>query len=167
MKTIILSLLIISTITAYNFPLYKQCDPKWGNEQLGTGSHTICQIGCLLSSAAMALAGTGHPTYNPSTLNTWLKAHGGYVQSELFVWASINPIGLVFEGKFANSEIKRALDLNKIVICNVHNGGHWVLATGYNGDNILVNDAGYNTNYYNINDIVNGENGIYHVAGTG
>jgi hypothetical protein len=111
----------------------------------------------------MALAGTGHD-FNPSTLNTWLKGHSGYVQAELFVWASINPLGLIFEGKFNNSEIKRALDQNRIVICNVHNGGHWVLATGYSGDDINVNDAGYNVNSYNLRDIVDGQNGIYHLA---
>jgi hypothetical protein len=93
MKIIILIFLVISTIFAYNFPLYKQCDPKWGSNQLGTGSHTICQAGCLMSSAAMALTGTGH-TYDPGTLNTWLKAHGGYASGDLFVWASINPLGL-------------------------------------------------------------------------
>ena len=35
-------------------------------------------------------------------------------------------------------------------MCNVHNGGHWVLATGYNGDTILVNDPGYSTSSYSL-----------------
>lgn len=77
MKVIVLSLLLVATISR-NYPLYKQCDPKWGNQQIGTSSKTICQVGCLMSSVAMALSGVGH-NYNPSTLNSWLKGHGGYV----------------------------------------------------------------------------------------
>jgi hypothetical protein len=116
-----------------------------------------------MSSASMGLSGVGHP-YNPSTMNQWLKGHGGYVSGDLFVWASINPIGLHFDGKFANSQIKPSLDQGKVVICNVHNGGHWVLATRYSGDTIYVNDPGYNTQSYTLNEIVDGQNGVYHVG---
>lgn len=164
MKVAILALLVVG-ILARNYPMYKQCDPAWGSQQLGTSSQTICQAGCLMSSAAMGLSGTGH-SYNPSTLNTWLKGHGGYVSGNLFVWGSINAIGLTFEGKVANSQIKAKLDAGKVVICNVHNGGHWVLAHGYSGDNILVNDPGYSTTSYTLSQIVDGQNGIYH-AGNG
>lgn len=160
MKLAILALLVVGILTR-NYPLYKQCDPAWGSQQLGTSSQTICQAGCLMSSAAMGLSGTGH-NYNPSTLNTWLKGHGGYVSGNLFVWGSINPIGLTFEGKVSNSQIKAKLDQGKVVICNVHNGGHWVLAHGYSGDNILVNDPGYSTTSYTLSQIVDGQNGIYH-----
>jgi ABC-type bacteriocin/lantibiotic exporter with double-glycine peptidase domain len=142
------------------YPLYKQCDSAWRDEQLGTSSNTICSAGCLMSSASMALKGTGHD-FNPSTLNTWLKSHGGYVSGDLFVWASINSLGLTFQGKFANSQIKAKLDQGYVVICNVHNGGHWVLAYGYNGDNILVNDPGYSTTSYTLSQIVEGQNGVY------
>eukprot|EP00919_Chromeraceae_sp_WS-2016_P068220 GHVR01161641.1.p1 GENE.GHVR01161641.1~~GHVR01161641.1.p1 ORF type:complete len:126 (-),score=8.91 GHVR01161641.1:1042-1419(-) len=116
-----------------------------------------------MSSAAMALAGTGH-SFNPSTLNKWLKQHGGYVSGDLFVWAAINSLGLTFIGKFQNSEIKSKLDAGYVVICNVHNGGHWVLAYGYSGDNILVNDPGYSTTSYSLREIVNGQNGVYKIT---
>jgi hypothetical protein len=56
------------------------------------------------------------------------------------------------------------LDKGKVVICNVHNGGHWVLAHGYSGDNILVNDPGFSTTSYTLSQIVNGQNGVYRVA---
>lgn len=49
-------------------------------------------------------------------------------------------------------------------MCNVHNGGHWVLAYGYNGDNIMVNDPYFSTSSYSLNEIVNGNNGIYKVG---
>lgn len=162
MKIAIFALLVVGILTR-TYPMYKQCDNAWRNEQLGTSSNTICSAGCLMSSAAMALAGTGH-SFNPSTLNAWLKGHGGYVSGDLFVWGSINPLGLTWEGKVSNSQIKAKLDQGRVVICNVHNGGHWVLAYGYNGDNILVNDPGYATTSYTLSQIVDGQNGIYRVG---
>ena len=155
--------LFITLALARNYPMYKQCDSNWGNDQLGTSSKTICQAGCLMSSAAMALSGTGH-SYNPKTLNQWLKANGGYASGNLFVWASINKLGLTFKGFVANSAIKSNLDAGNVVICNVHNGGHWVLAHGYSGDNILVNDPGYSTTSYALSQIVNNNNGVYSVS---
>ena len=159
MKLIILSILIVACLSR-TYPLYKQCDSRWGNNQLGTSSNTICKAGCLMSSAAMALLGVGH-NYNPGTLNTWLKANGGYVSGDLFVWTAINKIGLTYHGKIANTEIKHHLDSGNVVILNVHNGGHWVLAHGYSGDNILVNDPGYSTSSYSLSQIVNGQTAVY------
>ena len=161
MKILLLAFLVIVAI-ARNYPMYKQCDSRWANDQLGTSSKTICQAGCLMSSAAMALSGTGH-SYDPKTLNNWLKSNGGYVSGNLFVWASINKLGLTFKGFVANSAIKSNLDAGNVVICNVHNGGHWVLAHSYNGNNILVNDPGYSTTSYDLTQIVNGNNGVYSV----
>lgn len=44
------------------FPLYKQCDPQWGESQMGVPGHdaeddTICHQGCAMSCVSMALAG--------------------------------------------------------------------------------------------------------------
>jgi len=116
-----------------------------------------------MSSAAMALTGTGQ-NHNPSTLNKWLISNGGYASGNLFVWASINKFGLTFQGFVSNSNIKANLDKNNIVILNVHNGGHWVLATGYSGDSIRVNDPGYATTSYSLGEIVNGNTGVYSVT---
>lgn len=100
-KTFLLAVLITLTL-ARSYPMFKQCDPQWAKDQLGTSSNTICSAGCLMSSAAMALNGTGHG-FNPRILNQWLTANGGYVSGDLFVWASINDLGITFEGKVANS----------------------------------------------------------------
>lgn len=70
--------MILALALSRNYPMYKQCDSQWGYEQFGTSSNTICKSGSLMTSLAMALAGTGH-SYNPKTLNQWLKANGGYV----------------------------------------------------------------------------------------
>ena len=115
-----------------------------------------------MSSCAMGLTGTGHE-YNPSTLNNWLTANGGYVSGDLLVWGSLGKIGLSFEGKVGNSQINAKLDAGKVVVCNVHNGGHWVLAYAYKGDIIMVNDPGYSTTSYYLSQIVDGQNAVYGV----
>jgi hypothetical protein len=95
-------LLLIAIAFTRNYPMYKQCDSRWANDQLGTSSNTICKAGCLMSSAAMALSGTGH-SYDPKSLNSWLKSNGGYVSGDLFVWGAINKLGLTYKGHVANS----------------------------------------------------------------
>ena len=49
------------------------------------------------------------------------------------------------------------------MICNVHYGG-WVLAYGYSGYSILVNDPGYSTTSYALSQIVEGNSGVYRVG---
>jgi ABC-type bacteriocin/lantibiotic exporter with double-glycine peptidase domain len=148
-KSIILALLVSLALT-FSFPVYKQCDSKWANEQLGTSSNTICSAGCLMSSASMALSGAGSAQFTPSTLNRWLTTNNGYVSGDLFIWASINKFGLTFKGFISNSQIKSNLDSGNIVILNVHNGGHWVLAKSYDGDTIFVNDPGFSVSTYTL-----------------
>lgn len=113
-----------------------------------------------MTSASMALNGIGK-SVNPSSLNKWLTANGGYVKDDLFVWASINSWGVTFQGFISNDKITKYIDGGYIVILNVHNGGHWVLATGYQGDSITVNDPGYSTASYTLSQIVNGNTGVY------
>jgi hypothetical protein len=103
-----------------------------------------------MSSAAMALFGVGNTQFNPSTLNQWLTNNDGYVSKDLFVWASINRWGLTFNGFINNDKIRSHIDSGYIVIVNVHNGGHWVLATGYDGDTIQVNDPGFAVSSYKL-----------------
>jgi hypothetical protein len=160
MLKVTLCLFLIVAAFCRSYPLYKQCDSRWASEQLGTSSDTICKAGCAMSSVSMGLSGCGH-AYTPSTLNQWLKGHGGYVSGDLIVWGSVSPIGLNFRGKVNNDRIKPNLDVGNVVVMNVHNGGHWVLATGYSGNTIYVNDPGYQTTAYDISTIVNGQNVVY------
>lgn len=153
--------LFIAFAQTRDYPMYKQCDPQWANDQLGTSPlNTICKAGCLMSSAAMALSATGN-NYNPRTLNSWLKNNKGYVQDDLFVWASINSIGLTFKGFITNSQIKNYVDAGYVVIVNVRNGGHWVLVKSYTDSSVIVNDPGFSVNSYDFSQIVNGNTGVY------
>ena len=159
MKVFIL-LCLVTAILCQQYPLYSQCAPQWGSNYLGTSSQTICQSGCLMSSAAMALAGNGI-SYNPGTLNTWLTNNGGYSSGNLFVWSSLSSLGLNFQGFFSNSQIASQLSAGNAVICNVNGGGHWVLATSISGSTVYVNDPGYSANSYSLSQIVEGNNGVF------
>ena len=50
---------------------------------------------------------------------------------------------------------------------NVLNGGHYVLAHDYNGDNIIVNDPGSSDTYYRIGQCVDGQTGVYSMNSAG
>jgi len=127
-------------------PHYLQCDSTWGDDTLPCGD-TICQVGCAMTSVTEALKGG----FNPGTLNSWLKAHGGYEGCDL-VWASVNSLGITFQ-----EQSKHTLDwletaannCNYAIVANVLNGAHWVLITGYaGGGNFYVNDpADFHSTY--------------------
>jgi hypothetical protein len=49
---------------------------------------------------------TGHDiTYDPQTLNLWLKGHEGFVNDSGFVWDSVDSLGLTYKGKITNCQI--------------------------------------------------------------
>lgn len=117
-----------------------------------------------MSSAAMALKSINQD-FNPSSLNSYLNGHGGYVQQDLFVWAAINPLGVKFIGFITRASIQSNLNAGNIVILNVHNGGHWVLATQMiNSNTVAVNDPGYSTTSYTFDQIVDANCGVYKVG---
>eukprot|EP01037_Dinobryon_pediforme_P023611 gene23611-25108_t len=74
-----------SFVIPFQYPLFKQCDPKWSDDIMDT--KTICQVGCLMSSTAMGLFGADIPIWDgvnsdipstPKSLNEWLKNNDGY-----------------------------------------------------------------------------------------
>lgn len=88
MKVVIFAIFIVHICTR-SYPLYKQCNPAWKDEQLGTSSKTLCSGGSIVTDVAMGLAGIGL-NFDPSSLNKWLKSHGGYLNGDTFVWGSVN-----------------------------------------------------------------------------
>ena len=111
----------------------------------------------------MALSGTGH-IYNPSTLNTWLKGHGGYVRGNWLVWPSVDSLGIKYIGVISNNNIASSLSAGHIVILNVRNGQHWVLATSMSGYTVYVNDPRYSTTSYSLYDVVPNKSKLYYVG---
>lgn len=131
-----------------NYPLYKQCDGRWGSDKLGSSS-TICKVGCLITSVAMAMNGLGKQingqNVTPKNFNQFLMNNGGY-SGNLFIWGSVTRFGLRYLGQPTSIEtIKNHICNNQIVALNIDRGGHWVLANGVNNDgSISILDPGPN-----------------------
>lgn len=163
-RIIILTAILALTLTL-NYPVYKQCESTWAKEQLGTSNETICSQGSLITSIAMGLKAIGK-NYNPSTLNTWLKSNRGYIGSSLFVWNSINSLGLVFQGHVGVSQIRASFDVGKVVVVQIQSTGDWAIMTGYKDFSINVNDAKKGSSKYDITELVDGNSGQYIVPPT-
>lgn len=136
---------------------------------------TICQVGCLMSSTAMGLAGSNIPIEvnpeilsDPQTLNQWLIANDGYTDGNNLIETQvplIDPERIFWlddafhkTNDLTYEEVCQFLDKGRIMIANVNNGGHFVLLTGYSttdGDTFVVNDPGYHRDTYSHkNDVV-------------
>ncbi|KAL9646478.1 hypothetical protein ABK040_006473 [Willaertia magna] len=137
----------------YNYPLFKQCDSRWGGNRLGSSS-TICKVGCLMTSVCSALNGRGKASYTPATFNSFLLNNGGYT-GNLFIWGSVARFGFSYLGQTSDkATIRNWLCGNKVVILNVNGGGHWVLAKSYANGVYQVNDSGYNRSSYSEGEVV-------------
>lgn len=150
--------------TSNGWTMFKQCDSKWGSQELGTcSSNTICSAGCAMSSVAMILATKGS-NKDPGSLDSWLTQNGGYSGGCNINWASVDALGYTtFVGKQnpTYQEMCDGLSAKHGLVANVHNGGHWVLLTGCNGNNVFeVNDPGYSTTTYSRSEIV--DLAVYH-----
>jgi Peptidase_C39 like family len=166
---------VSSPVIPYAYPLYKQCDPRWGNDLIYTD--TVCAVGCLMSSVSMAIGGHNmritnssgvKVTSDPGTLNAWLKAHKGYDQNDLdeAVVPGINPThiqwsdasGMHTTNNIPLSQIQTLIKQKAPVIANVMAGHHFVLVTGWdsaNPDTLMVNDPGFDrTTYSYTTDVV-------------
>ena len=142
-----------------SYPLFKQCDPEWGSDYIKT--KTICQVGCLMSSISMGLAGwkislDGSPS-NPGNLNNWLLQNDGYTDSNNLIEDALNALvpgmwsqsGMHTTNDISVDDLKDLMNHDYIVVANVMKGRHFVLATGYDGwDTVYVNDPGFDNTQY-------------------
>lgn len=144
--------------------MYKQCDSRWANQELGTCSGTtICSAGCAMTSAAMMLKTKG-ASVDPASLDSYLTRNGGYASGCNIVWSAVDNYGVTkFQGIETASESEICNGLNQMhgIIANVNNGGHWVLLTGCAGNGVFyVNDPGYSKTTYKMSEIV--REAVYH-----
>eukprot|EP01147_Barroeca_monosierra_P005289 gene5289-7061_t len=137
--------------------LYKQCDPSWGSDRLGTSSNTICSAGCAMSSVAMILRTKGL-NFNPGSLNNWLIKNGGYESGDLLVWGSVNKLGVITFQAIENPDLStliKGVNACHGIVANVRGGSHWVLLTSYAGNGVFnVNDPGFSTTQYNFSEML-------------
>lgn len=70
---------------------FLQKDKRWGHHTLGGSGERLSSHGCVVTSAAIALANLGFET-DPADLNARLKANGGFNDRGWFVWDSIRKV---------------------------------------------------------------------------
>jgi len=136
--------------------VYSQRDPKWGSKLLGynTGAgETIGNYGCLITCLACYI---NNP---PNVVNDLLVQNNGYVAgSGLFVWSKSTVLGLNqtylspdYTGIPVTSQgmtkLTSLLDAGYPVLCEIdfypetaNVDMHFVLAYGYEGENVFVID---------------------------
>lgn len=140
------------------------------------GTKTICDVGCLMSSTAMGLAGVGINIdalsantilSDPKTFNEWLRNNEGYSGNSLIETQVplIDPSRIFWpeDGMHRTNDLTfevvcSYIDKGRIVIGNVHDGQHFVLLDGYSaedGDTFHARDPGFHTDTYSYkNDLV-------------
>ena len=135
---------------AYYGPVYSQRDIRWAAHPLGTKS-TIGAHGCLMTCASMVCNHFGHAS-NPLQLNNWLTDNDGYLDGNLFLWASIERLypDMKFDGFVYNptaQQIKAVILAGVLPIMYVDFDDstpliemHWVTGIGVVGEDVLIAD---------------------------
>lgn len=132
---------------ANNFPYYNQSDPKWGSTPYGK-SGTISSSGCGPTSMAMVLKSYG-TNVTPVDTAAWSQQNGYRVEGSGTAWTFFDAIGKT-NGLTTNQFLsiptaKDYLSKNIPVIGSMKpgdftKGGHFIVFTGYDGNNVVVND---------------------------
>jgi GH25 family lysozyme M1 (1,4-beta-N-acetylmuramidase) len=135
---------------AYYGGVYNQRDIRWAAHPLGTRS-TIGANGCLMTCVSMVCNHFGHAS-NPLQLNDWLTNNEGYLDGNLFLWASIERLypDMKFDGFVYNptrAQIAAAIRSGTLPILYVDFDDktpliemHWVLGIGVTDDDVLIAD---------------------------
>ena len=119
---------------------------------MGNSGRRLCDDGCAISSVAMALTGIGN-TYTPKTLNQYYTNNNYYQNGNHIDWTKVNGLGLIYQQIIWGGNLPTYLTSNKIGICNVRGGAHWVLCTSVSGNTVYVKDPYYNVSTYQIADV--------------
>jgi hypothetical protein len=130
-------------------PIFRQSDPKWGQDKLGTTPASLAAEGCAVASAAMVLAAYGIDT-DPGRLNKYLTENAGYVGTGWIVWEKAAEIsGGKFEKAYEDPPSFWLIDNNLragnpvIAKLRAKDGtNHFVVICGKDGYDYLTSDPG-------------------------
>ena len=154
----------LSALASPPVPTMSQRSQPWSRQALGSDPvDTIGSSGCALTAVTMVASAYGYRT-NPSQLNQWLTAHGGYIENDLLLWRQATAVtqgsvrwqwlhvpGLVsqlrtddqdIEDLPPQSVVEAQLDAGRLVVAEVrlYGGMHFVVITGHRGDTLYIND---------------------------
>jgi hypothetical protein len=129
-------------------PIFRQNDPRWGKDPLGSTDGTLGAEGCAVSSAAMIMAFYGVDT-DPQRLNQYLNGHEGYTPQGWIYWekaAELSPehVRKAYEDQPSYYLIDRNLMHGNPVIVQLRLPGtmHFVVIAGKDGYDYLTRDPG-------------------------
>ena len=132
---------------ANNFPYYNQSDPKWGSTPYGKKG-TISSSGCGPTSMAMVLKSYGS-NVTPADTAAWSQQNGYRVEGNGTAWTFFNAIGKtngLTTDQFSSTAVAKDYLSKKIPVIgsmrpgDFTKGGHFIVFTGYDGNNVVVND---------------------------
>ncbi len=145
-------------LTRHHVPYYAQRDNRWKNDKLGTSSVTVGDFGCAITAIAMMdSAFDPKDPWNPRQVNNYFTQKGGYANKNLVIWSMIERLlpnsDYLGADWTPNSDapvgkIRTHLDSGGLALLQVGFGGdaakmHFVLAVGYEGDDIIFMDPWY------------------------
>lgn len=131
--------------------LFLQGDPAWGHDQLGLSVHTMGQVGCAVTSAAMILKFYGVDV-DPGRLNVFLREHGGYDENNDLIWEgppvlAPDRVRHAYEDLPSYYLIDSNLARGNPVIVRLHLASGWthfVVVMGKQGFDYLIRDPSAN-----------------------
>jgi hypothetical protein len=154
----------LSALASPPVPTMSQRSQPWSRQALGSDPvDTIGSSGCALTAVTMVASAYGYRT-NPSQLNQWLTAHGGYIENDLLLWRQATAVtqgsvrwqwlhvpGMVsqlrtddqdIEDLPPQSVVEAQLDAGRLVVAEVrlYGGMHFVVITGHRGAILYIND---------------------------
>ncbi|MGI5874310.1 MAG: S-layer homology domain-containing protein [Bacillota bacterium] len=159
----------LSALPAGEYKDWKQSDPRWGGNKMG--SSTIAKAGCLVTSVSILLVGSGAEKdsylagdFDPGVFVKWLNNNGGFIGAGL-VWGAVEKFEPKFKlytdtrssgSNFSSlsksakiSAISGHLRAGRFIVICVHNPStgntHWVAVDEVDGDDVLICDPGYRT----------------------
>lgn len=156
-----------------NFPYYSQKDSRWGNTPYGIGNNneTIADAGCGPDAMAMVATKMTGRKITPIEVASDAKMQGYRDESGTnwgFVGSAASKYGLnsnmieTPNKQYIKSELSKG---NPVMLSGVGDGvsspytyqGHYVVAVGADGDDIIVNDprGSDKSGRYNIDNVVN------------
>jgi Peptidase_C39 like family len=147
---------------ALGVPGFRQGDPRWHADLLGSTADDLGAVGCALTSAAMVLKWYGVDT-DPQRLNDYLTKHKGYEGNGYIIWeraAKVSNGGVkkAYEDLPSYWRIDSQLMKGNPVIVRIHLAGgsmHFVVIAGKRGFDYLILDpgAGWNRGLYPLREI--------------
>ncbi len=130
-------------------PSFRQNDPRWGDDLLGTTEGTLGGEGCAVSSTAMVMAFYGLDT-DPQRLNKFLNEREGYTPQGWIYWekaAELAPekVRHVYEDAASHRLLDSNLRRGNPVIAKLRLASgitHFVVVAGKDGFDYLTQDPG-------------------------